>query len=122
MQGYEAMVEDLDRQRAELAQTRAALSELTSRAISRDRLVAVTVNARGLAVDISIDPTALRRYRADQLSELLTTLIAEADHALSSRRGELLAAATGLGVDYADARLDPDRFDPARFDTARDPG
>lgn len=117
MQGYEAMVEDLDRQRAELAQTRAALSELTSRAISRDRLVAVTVNARGLAVDISIDPTALRRYRADQLSALLTTLIAEADHALSSRRGELLAAATGPGVDYADARLGP-----ARFDTARDPG
>ncbi|SDU38667.1 YbaB/EbfC family nucleoid-associated protein [Gordonia westfalica] len=109
MQGYEAMVDELDRQRAELARTRETLSELTSRAISRDRLVAVTVNARGLAVDISIDPTALRRYRADQLSELLTTLIAEADHALSSRRGELLAGAAASGVDYADARLDPER-------------
>ncbi|MEO9327731.1 YbaB/EbfC family nucleoid-associated protein [Gordonia aurantiaca] len=106
MQGYSAMVDALDRQRADLARTRAALSELTSRAMSRDRLVAVTVNARGLAVDISIEPAALRRYRADQLSELLTALIAEADRALAARRAELLSAASVSGPDYDDVTIE----------------
>ncbi|MBD0861240.1 YbaB/EbfC family nucleoid-associated protein [Gordonia sp. zg691] len=105
MQGYSSMVDELDRQRADLARVRKALSELTSRATSRDRLVAVTVNARGLAVDITIEPAALRRYRADQLSGLLTTLIAEADAALRTRRDELLDAAMDSDIDYADARI-----------------
>lgn len=106
MQGYSAMVDELDRQRTELERIRKALSQLTSRATSHDRLVAVTVDARGLAVDITIEPAALRRYRADQLSALLTTLIAEADTALRARSAEVLAGAPDLPLDYADAGLD----------------
>ncbi len=106
MQGYSAMVDELDRQRSELERIRKALSQLTSRATSHDRLVAVTVDARGLAVDIAIEPAALRRYRADQLSTLLTTLIAEADTALRTRSAEVLSTAADLPIDYADARLE----------------
>ncbi|MFE0747497.1 YbaB/EbfC family nucleoid-associated protein [Gordonia sp. NPDC058843] len=106
MQGYSAMVDELDRQRAELERVRKALSQLTSRATSHDKLVAVTVDARGLAVDITIEPAALRRYRADQLSALLTTLIAEADTALRTRSAEVLAGVPDLPIDYADARLE----------------
>ncbi|WP_439032634.1 YbaB/EbfC family nucleoid-associated protein [Gordonia terrae] len=105
MHGYSAMLDELERQRAELDRVREALSQLTSRATSADRLVAVTVNARGLATDISIEPAALRRYRADQLSTLLTTLIAEADAALRTKSAELLTRAGDLPLDHADARL-----------------
>ncbi|MCG7634035.1 YbaB/EbfC family nucleoid-associated protein [Gordonia McavH-238-E] len=106
MQGYSAMVDELDRQRTELERIRKVLSQLTSRATSHDRLVAVTVDARGLAVDIAIEPAALRRYRADQLSTLLTTLIAEADTALRVRVAEVLSGAPDLAIDYADIRLE----------------
>lgn len=106
MQGYSAMVEELDRQRTELERVRKSLSQLTSRATSHDRLVAVTVDARGRAVDITIEPSAMRRYRADQLSALLTTLIAEADTALRTRSADILSGAPDLPIDYADARLD----------------
>ncbi|KSU60722.1 MULTISPECIES: YbaB/EbfC family nucleoid-associated protein [unclassified Gordonia (in: high G+C Gram-positive bacteria)] len=106
MQGYSAMVEELDRQRTELERVRKSLSQLTSRATSHDRLVAVTVDARGRAVDIMIEPSALRRYRAERLSALLTTLIAEADTALRTRSADILSGAPDLPIDYADARLD----------------
>jgi len=101
---YSVMLTELERQRTELDRARSSLAELTSRAVSADRLVSVTVNARGLPVDISIEPIALRRYRADALSTLLTDLAGQADEALRTRRAAILEAAAAPQPTLADLR------------------
>ena len=98
------MLAELDRQRTELDRAASALSTLTSRALSTDRLVAVTVNARGLLVDVTIEPLALRRYRADQLAALLTELSGQADEALRRQRESILRAAADPEPTLADVR------------------
>ncbi len=65
----------------------------------------VTVDARGLLVDLGIDQRAMRRLRADQLSEQITTLVRDADRQLTDRRNQILNAAVQPVPDYADVRL-----------------
>lgn len=99
------MLDELSRQRAEVARVGDALRTLTAHAVSPDRLVSVTVDARGLLVDLVIDQRAMRRLRADQLSEQITTLVRDADRQLTNRRNQILAAAVQPVPDYADVRL-----------------
>nr|WP_040510592.1 YbaB/EbfC family nucleoid-associated protein [Gordonia soli] len=105
------MLDELARQRAELDRVATAVSGLTARATSTDRLITVEVNARGLLVDLAIEPAALRRYRADQLSAAITALVSDADDRLRATRNELLTAAVQpvpgyddvVGMDASDA-------------------
>ncbi|MDL9944723.1 YbaB/EbfC family nucleoid-associated protein [Gordonia sp. ABSL11-1] len=99
------MLDELSRQRAEVARVGDALRTLTAHAVSPDRLVSVTVDARGLLVDLGIDQRAMRRLRADQLSEQITVLVRDADRQLTDRRNQILAAAVQPVPDYADVRL-----------------
>lgn len=96
------MLDELARQRAELDRVRAALTDLTAHAVSADRLLSVTVDARGLLTDLTIAPAAVRRYRAEQLSTMVTDLVAEADGRLAERREKLLAAVAETGPGLAD--------------------
>ena len=100
------MLDELSHQTAELSRVSDAVAQLTARATSRDRLVAVTLNARGVLVDLHIEPLALRRYRADELSAQVTSLVADADKSLQEKRNELLSAAVQLSPDYSDVRDD----------------
>jgi len=100
------MLDELTRQRDELSRVRDQVAQLTARAVSADRLVAVTVNARGMLVDLQLEPLALRRHRADQLSALITSLVADADGSLQEKRNELFAALVQPSPDYADVRGD----------------
>ncbi|MGV9672385.1 YbaB/EbfC family nucleoid-associated protein [Gordonia sp. NPDC003504] len=99
---WSAMLETLDRQRTDLARAAEQLATLTARAVSTDRLIEVTVDARGLLVDLHIAPAALRRHRAPVLSGLITDLVAAADEQLRSRRAHLLAAVAGTAPGYTD--------------------
>ncbi|MGW5521603.1 YbaB/EbfC family nucleoid-associated protein [Gordonia sp. NPDC003950] len=96
------MLETLDRQRADLASAAEQLATLTARAVSTDRLIEVTVDARGLLVDLQIEPAALRRHRASVLAELITDLVAVADQRLRHQREHLLAEVAGTVPGYAD--------------------
>ncbi|GAA1480422.1 hypothetical protein GCM10009624_08620 [Gordonia sinesedis] len=103
------MLDEITRQRTELDRVHTALAELTAHAVSADRLVSVTVDARGLLIDLTIAPAALRRYRAEQLSAAVTDLVAEADGHLRGRRERLLdaAAVSRLEPAFADLRTQP---------------
>ncbi|MFW0784647.1 YbaB/EbfC family nucleoid-associated protein [Gordonia sp. CPCC 206044] len=103
---WSAMLDELARQRAELTRVGDAVGRLTARAVSPDRLVAVTVDARGLLVDLTIEPAALRRHRSDQLADLITGLVRDADDRLRRQRNQVLAAAVQPSPDYVDVRPD----------------
>lgn len=103
------MLDELDRQRAELKRAQERLADLTARAVSADRLVSVTVNSRGLLVDLQIAPAALRRYRSEQLASSITGLVVEADATLAAKRTELLSAAAVSGPGLADIRTELER-------------
>ncbi|AZG44022.1 YbaB/EbfC family nucleoid-associated protein [Gordonia insulae] len=100
------MLDELSRQRSELTRVGETMARLSARAVSADRLVAVTVDARGRLVDLTIDPRALRRYRAEQLSAQITALTTEADQQIRDKRNQILAAAVQPSPDYADVRVD----------------
>lgn len=104
MDRWTRMLDDLGRQRAELTRVNAELARLTATATSADRLISVTVNARGLLIDLTVIPAALRRYRADTLSETITALVGEADMRLRERRDRLLTDIAQLTPQIADAR------------------
>ena len=103
------MLEELARERAELDRVSHAAARLTARATSTDRLITVTVNARGLLIDLAIEPLALRRYRADQLSSAITELVDDADRRIRDKRNELLTAAVQETTDYSDVHAVPER-------------
>ncbi|WP_324290138.1 YbaB/EbfC family nucleoid-associated protein [Gordonia sp. SL306] len=102
---WSAMLEELSRQRSELTRVGEAMAGLTARAVSTDRLVSVTVDARGLLHDLTIDPRAMRRYRADQLSAQITALVAEADRRLQDQRNQIYTEAVQPSPDYSDIRV-----------------
>lgn len=99
---WSAMLDELERQRAELSRVSDAVARVTAHATSADKLVSVTVDARGLLVDLSIDPRAMRRYRAEQLSAQITTLVSEADQRLHDQRNQILSAAVQPSPGYAE--------------------
>ncbi|MAU82168.1 MAG: hypothetical protein CME34_09910 [Gordonia sp.] len=99
---WSAMLDELERQRAELSRVSEAVARVTAHATSADKLVSVTVDARGLLVDLSIDPRAMRRYRAEQLSAQITSLVSEADQRLHDQRNQILSAAVQPSPGYAE--------------------
>ncbi|MBD0021036.1 YbaB/EbfC family DNA-binding protein [Gordonia pseudamarae] len=80
---------ELDRQHAELDRIRAVLAGLTAEAASAEGDVSVTVNARGLLVDLTIDPEALRTRDAGTLAKLITSLVSAADEKLRATRDQV---------------------------------
>lgn len=89
---WDAILGEVDEQRDRLRAVEQELREVTVEATSTDRLVTVVTNARGLLVDLRIDPLALRRHRADQLAGLICELVARADGELAARRNQITAA------------------------------
>lgn len=100
------MLDEINRQRAELARVGEVMGRVTAHAVSPDKLLSVAVDSRGLLTELTIEPLALRRYRADQLSSAITELVAEADQRLQDKRNQIFAAAVQLSPDYADVRPD----------------
>ncbi|MFT4128057.1 MAG: YbaB/EbfC family nucleoid-associated protein [Gordonia sp. (in: high G+C Gram-positive bacteria)] len=94
------LLAELARRRAELSRIAERLAALTARAVSPDRLVAVTVDSRGVLIDLQIENAALRRYRAGRLAELITALVADADATLREHRRRALSAAAGMSPGY----------------------
>ncbi|WHU45003.1 YbaB/EbfC family nucleoid-associated protein [Gordonia sp. L191] len=88
------MLDEVDRQRGEVQRVAEAVAELTATATSPDRAVSVTVDARGVLIELDIAPSAMRRYRGEQLAQLITGLVADADGTLRTHRAQLLTAAT----------------------------
>ena len=80
---------ELDRQHAELDRIRAVLAGLTAEAASAEGDVSVTVNARGLLVDLTIDPEALRTRDAGTLAKLITSLVSAAGEKLRATRDQV---------------------------------
>ncbi|HMS76864.1 YbaB/EbfC family nucleoid-associated protein [Gordonia sp. (in: high G+C Gram-positive bacteria)] len=80
---------ELERQHAELDRIRAVLAGLTAEATSPTGDVAVTVNARGLLVGLTIAPSALRDRDATTLAGLITSLVAAADEKLRATRDQV---------------------------------
>ncbi|WP_207839345.1 YbaB/EbfC family nucleoid-associated protein [Williamsia soli] len=89
---WDAVLAEVDEQREQLRAVAQELGSVTVEATSTDRLVRVVINARGMLTNLHIDPLALRRHRADQLSALIRDLVARADGELTSRRNQLVAA------------------------------
>jgi DNA-binding protein YbaB len=88
---WDAVLAEVDEQRVQLRAAGEELRAATVEATSTDRLVRVVINARGMLTDLHIDPLALRRHRADQLSALICDLVGRADGELASRRNQLVA-------------------------------
>jgi DNA-binding protein YbaB len=86
---WESVLDDVDRQRAQLREVEEQLRTMTVEVTSTDRLVTVVTNARGALMDLHLEPLALRRYRADQLSSLICELTARADGELAGQRNQL---------------------------------
>lgn len=89
---WDAVLTEVDEQRSRLRAVGEDLRTATVEATSTDRLVGVTINARGMLTGLHIEPLALRRYRADQLSALICDLVERADGELAYRRNQLVAA------------------------------
>ncbi|WP_244331954.1 YbaB/EbfC family nucleoid-associated protein [Gordonia polyisoprenivorans] len=90
------MLDEVDRQRGEVQRVAEAVAGLTATATSPDRAVSVTVDARGVLIELDITPSAMRRYRGEQLAQLITGLVADADGTLRTQRAQLLTAATAV--------------------------
>lgn len=90
------MLDEVDRQRGEVQRVAEAVAGLTATATSPDRAVSVTVDARGVLIELDITPSAMRRYRGEQLAQLITGLVADADGTLRTHRAQLLTAATAV--------------------------
>ncbi|MBA4024786.1 MAG: hypothetical protein C0482_20715 [Gordonia sp.] len=88
---WDALLGEVDEQREQLRAVAQELGSVTVEATSADRLVRVVINARGMLTDLDIDPLALRRHRADQLSTLICDLVERADSELTARRNQLVA-------------------------------
>jgi DNA-binding protein YbaB len=88
---WDVVAREVDEQRKRLRDLAEEMREVTVEATSKDRLVTVVINARGLLTDLSIDPLAMRRYRAGQLAELVTDLVRRADDELTERRNQIAA-------------------------------
>lgn len=100
------MLDDLERQRVELARVTGELDRLTAQATTPDRLISVTVGSRGLIRDVDIRPAALRHYRAEQLSVSIVELAQRADAELCEQRERLLRSVSEMRPGYADVRRD----------------
>ncbi|UZF58488.1 YbaB/EbfC family nucleoid-associated protein [Gordonia polyisoprenivorans] len=88
------MLDEVERQRGEVRRVADAVAGLTATATSPDRAVSVTVDARGVLVGLDITASAMRRYRGEQLAQLIVGLVADADGMLRTQRAQLLTAAT----------------------------
>ncbi|GAB18063.1 hypothetical protein GOEFS_046_00190 [Gordonia effusa NBRC 100432] len=77
---------------------------LTADATSRDQLVSVHINARGLLTELRIEPAALRRYRADQLAAEIVSLVGLADKKIATIRNQTIAATVQSLSDYSGAQ------------------
>lgn len=103
VRAWDAVLSEVDEQRDQLRSLEQELRDVLVEVTSTDRLVAVVTNARGMLTDLRIDPLALRRYRADQLSSLICELVARADGELVARRNQITAAIVeNPGPDYRD--------------------
>ncbi|NMN99723.1 YbaB/EbfC family nucleoid-associated protein [Gordonia sp. TBRC 11910] len=92
---------ELAGRRAEFDRLAEATSRLTADAASRDQLVSVQINARGLLRSLRIEPAALRRYRADQLAAEILALVQAADEKIAAVRNRMIAATVQEGNDYS---------------------
>ncbi|MGW0037145.1 YbaB/EbfC family nucleoid-associated protein [Gordonia sp. NPDC003376] len=97
---WAAVVDEIARQRAELDDAQRVLADLTARAVSADKLISVTVDARGKLTDLTIEPAALRRHRAPVLAQLITDLVDDADARLRARRAQVLTALSAVAPGY----------------------
>lgn len=103
VRAWDAILDEVDEQRDQLRAVAHELREATVEATSPDRLVTVVTNARGLLIDLRIDPLAVRRHRADQLADLICELVARADGELAERRNQITAAIVQeQGPDFRD--------------------
>ncbi|NDK91721.1 YbaB/EbfC family nucleoid-associated protein [Gordonia desulfuricans] len=99
-QRWADVVDEIARQRAELNHAQGVLADLTACAVSADKLISVTVDARGKLTDLTIEPAALRRHRAPVLAQLITDLVDDADARLRIRRAQVLTALTEIEPGY----------------------
>ncbi|OZC30172.1 hypothetical protein CJJ17_00815 [Gordonia polyisoprenivorans] len=88
------MLDEVERQHGEVRRVADAVAGLTATATSPDRAVSVTVDARGVLVGLDITASAMRRYRGEQLAQLIVGLVADADGMLRTQRAQLLTAAS----------------------------
>lgn len=103
VRAWDAVLSEVDEQRDQLRSLEQELRDVLVEVTSTDRLVAVVTNVRGMLTDLRIDPLALRRYRADQLSSLICELVARADGELVARRNQITAAIVeNPGPDFRD--------------------
>lgn len=86
---FEALIESLQADCATLAEMTTAVAALVAQGRSKDRLVSVSVDAYGHIIDLQIDPSALRRYRAEQLATTITRLHHEAMELIIDARNRL---------------------------------
>ena len=86
---WDSVLDEVDEQRAQLREVEEQLRTMTVEVTSTDRLVTVVTNARGALIDLRLEPPALRRYRADQLSALICELVTRADRELAGQRNRL---------------------------------
>jgi DNA-binding protein YbaB len=84
-----AVLIEVDEQRDRLRVLAEEMRGTTVEATSKDRLITVVINARGLLTGLSIDPLAMRRYRAGQLADEIALLVRRADEELTERRNRL---------------------------------
>lgn len=100
---WDAVLDQVDEQRDRLRAVERELRDATVEATSKDRLVTVVTNARGMLIDLRIDPLALRRHRAEQLSALICELVSRADGELAARRNQITAEIVETpGPDFRD--------------------
>lgn len=99
--GGEQLRSELARQRAEFERIAQVAARVSADAGSRDQLVSVQINARGLLTGLQIEPAALRRYRADQLAAEIVALIDAADRKVAAVRNRLIAATVDKCNDYS---------------------
>ncbi|MGV9772977.1 YbaB/EbfC family nucleoid-associated protein [Streptosporangium sp. NPDC003464] len=96
----DGLVEDYNRQAGQLREMYGKLSELTATARSEDRMVTVTVGARGQVRDIQFDPRVYRKLSPSELAQSVMDQIGAATAEVAERTRELMAPFVPEGLPY----------------------
>lgn len=95
----EELLADYRRSREQLAAVHRALAAVSESASSEDGAVTATVGPQGALTALVIEDTAYRRYRPDELADLIVRVTSAASAKAGRAAGEVVAPVLPPGAD-----------------------
>lgn len=95
----DALYEEYQRQRANLADLHRRMSEVSGTAVSPRREVSVTVTNQGAITELKFPTNAYKKLAPTELAELLTSTIAKAQEQVRGQSADIIAPLLPEGID-----------------------